>query len=104
MAKNMNKLLQEAQKMQAKIGTLQKELESRELKVSSGGGAIEILITGKQEILEVSIKSECIDPSDPEMLEELVKTAFNQATRESKDMVSAAMSKVTGGLQIPGLF
>lgn len=104
MAKNMNNLLKQAQQMQQKITTLQKELESRELDISSGGGMIKIKVNGKQEILEMSIDKECVDPNDVGMLEELVKTAVNQAVRESQDMVSNAMSKVTGGINIPGMF
>lgn len=104
MAKNMNNLLKQAQQMQLKVTALQKELESRELEVSSGGGAIKITINGKQEILNFKIDPECVDPSDVEMLEEMIKTGVNQATKESQDMVSNAMSKVTGGLNIPGLF
>ena len=90
--------------MQQKVTALQRELEERELDVSSGGGAVQIKVNGKQEILEIKINKECIDPNDPEMLEELIKTAVNQAVKESQDMVSSAMSKVTGGLNIPGLF
>lgn len=104
MAKNMNNLLRQAQQMQTKLSTLQKELDARELDISSGGGMIKIKINGKQEILEMTINRECVDPSDIEMLEELVKTAVNQAIKESQDMVSGAMSKVTGGINIPGLF
>lgn len=104
MSKNMNNLLRQAQQMQQKMSTLQKELESRELDVSSGGGMIKIKINGKQEILEIKIDKECVDPNDVATLEELVLTAVNQATKESQDMVSNAMSKVTGGLSIPGMF
>lgn len=104
MSKNMNHLMKQAQQMQQKMSTLQKELETRELETSSGGGMIKIKINGKQEILEFSIDKECVDPSDVESLEELVKTAVNQAVRESQDMVSNAMSKITGGMNIPGLF
>ena len=104
MTKNMNNLLKQAQQMQLKVTALQKELESRELEVSSGGGAIKITINGKQEIVNFKIDPECVDPSDVEMLEEMIKTGVNQATKESQDMVSNAMSKVTGGLNIPGLF
>ncbi len=104
MAKNMNNLLKQAQQMQQKITTLQKELEARELDISSGGGMIKIKVNGKQEILEITIDKECVDPTDVGMLEELVKTAVNQAVRESQDMVSSAMSKVTGGINIPGMF
>lgn len=104
MSKNINGLMKQAQMMQQKIATLQKELENRELEVSSGGGAIKIKINGKQELLDIKIAKEAVDPSDIETLEDLVKTAVNQAVKESQDMVSKAMSKVTGGLNIPGLF
>lgn len=100
----MNQFLKQAQQMQAKMTALQSELEKRELDVSSGGGMIKIKINGKQEILDFKINPECIDPSDVETLEVLIKTAVNQANKESQDMVSNAMSKLTGGLKIPGLF
>ena len=101
---NMNQLMKQAQQMQQKIAVLQKELDARELETSAGGGMIKIKINGKQEVLEVKINRECVDPSDVEMLEELVKTAVNQATKESQEMVSTAMGKITGGMNIPGLF
>ncbi len=104
MAKNMNNLLKQAQQMQQKMATLQKELEAREIETSSGGGMIKIKINGKQEIIDFKINPECVDPEDVDMLEELVKTAVNQAVNESQEMVSNAMSKVTGGINIPGLF
>ncbi len=104
MAKGMNNLMRQAQMMQQKISLLQKELEARELDVSSGGGAVKIKITGKQEIVEIKLDKEAVDPNDIETLEELLTTAVNQAVKESQDMVSKAMSKVTGGMNIPGLF
>lgn len=102
--KNMNQLMKQAQQMQAKLTTLQKELADREVESSSGGGMVKVKVNGKQEILSLTISKECVDPGDVEMLEELVKTAVNQAIKTSQDMVSNAMSKVTGGLNIPGLF
>jgi len=104
MSKGMGNLLKQAQQMQSKISTLQKELEGRELDISAGGGMVKIKINGKQEIIAVSINPECVDSSDIQTLEELVKTAVNQAVKESQEMVSSAMSKVTGGIHIPGLF
>ncbi|OFZ21813.1 MAG: nucleoid-associated protein, YbaB/EbfC family [Bdellovibrionales bacterium RIFOXYA1_FULL_36_14] len=104
MSKNMNQIMKQAQQMQTKISMLQKELETRELETSSGGGMIKIKINGKQQILNFSINGECVDPHDISSLEELIKTAVNQAISESKEMVSSAMGKVTGGLNIPGLF
>lgn len=102
--KGLNGLMKQAQQMQQKMATLQKELETRELETSSGGGMIKIKITGKQQILSISINKECVDPNDVASLEELVQTAVNQAVKESQDMVSGAMSKITGGINIPGMF
>ena len=100
----MNNLMKQAQQMQAKMTTLQKELDSREVESSSGGGMVKVKVNGKQEILSISINKECVDPNDVEMLEELVMTAINQAVNDSKEMVSSAMGKITGGINIPGLF
>jgi len=102
--KGMQNLMKQAQQMQQKMATLQKELETREIETSSGGGMIKIKITGKQQIVSLSINKECIDPNDVAGLEDLVKTAVNQAIKESQDMVSGAMSKITGGINIPGMF
>lgn len=100
----MKNLLKQAQQMQAKLSTLQAELATREVEGVAGGGMVKVLVNGKQELLKVTINKECVDPDDVEMLEELVKTAMNQALKSSQDMVSAAMSKITGGVNIPGLF
>ena len=102
--KGMQNLMKQAQQMQQKMATLQKELESREIETSSGGGMIKIKITGKQQITAITINKECVDPNDVASLEDLVKTAVNQAIKESQDMVSGAMSKITGGINIPGMF
>lgn len=104
MGKNMGNLLKQAQQMQQKISTLQKELEARELETSTGGGMLKIKINGKQEIIDITLSKEALEDNDVEMLQELLKTGVNQAVKESQDMVSSAMSKVTGGINIPGLF
>lgn len=101
---NMNQMLKQAQQMQLKLASLQKELDSREFEATSGGGMVKAVVNGKQELVKISISKECVDPNDVEMLEELVKTALNQALKTSQDTVSNAMSKITGGLSIPGLF
>jgi DNA-binding YbaB/EbfC family protein len=100
----MNQMMKQAQQMQAKMGSLQKELETREFEASSGGGMVKVKVNGKQELLDIEINKECVDPNDVDMLQELVKTALNQALTESQESVSKAMNKVTGGLSIPGLF
>lgn len=102
--KNMGQWIKQAQQMQSKITTLKNELATREIETSSGGGMIKIKMNGNQEITEIKIARECVDPDDVAMLEDLVKAAVNQAVKESNDMVSSAMSKVTGGIKIPGLF
>lgn len=101
---NMNQMLKQAQQMQAKMATLQKELEGREFESASGGGMVKVKVNGKQELIDIIIDKECVDPNDVEMLQDLVKTALNQALTESQESVNKAMSKVTGGLSIPGLF
>jgi DNA-binding YbaB/EbfC family protein len=101
---NMNNLIKKAQQMQAKLATLQNELAEREVEASAGGGMVKVKVNGKQQLLSVSINKECVDPNDVATLEELVFTAVNQAMKESQDMVQQAMSKVTGGMNIPGLF
>lgn len=101
---NMNNLMKQAQQMQAKLATLQNELNEREVEASAGGGMVKVKVNGKQQIMSVSINPECVDPSDVATLEELVLTAMNQGIKESQDMVQQAMSKITGGMNIPGMF
>jgi DNA-binding YbaB/EbfC family protein len=101
---NMNNLMKQAQQMQAKLAMLQNELAEREVEASAGGGMVKAKVNGKQQLLSISINKECVDPNDVATLEELVFTAVNQAMKQSQDMVQQAMSKVTGGMNIPGLF
>ena len=101
---NMNNLMKQAQQMQAKLAMLQNELAEREVEASAGGGMVTVKVNGKQQLLSISINKECVDPNDVATLEELVFTAVNQAMKESQDMVQQAMSKVTGGMNIPGMF
>ena len=104
MSKGLNNIMKQAQQMQSKLATLQKELDARVTEISSGGGMVKIKINGKHEIVEFKLSPECVDPGDIATLEDLIKTAVNQAIKESQTMVSSAMSKVTGGISIPGLF
>lgn len=96
--------MKQAQQMQAKLAMLQNELAEREVEASAGGGMVKVKVNGKQQLLSISIDKECVDPNDVATLEELVFTAVNQAMKQSQDMVQQAMSKVTGGMNIPGLF
>ena len=101
---NMNNVMKQAQQMQAKLAMLQNELADREVESSAGGGMVKVKVNGKQQLLSISINKECVDPNDVATLEELVFTAVNQAMKDSQDMVQKAMSAVTGGMNIPGMF
>lgn len=101
---NMNNLMKQAQQMQAKMAMLQNELADREVEASSGGGMVKVKVNGKQQLLSITINKECVDPNDVASLEELVFTAVNQAMKQSQEMVQQAMSKITGGMNIPGMF
>ena len=99
---NMNQILKQAQKMQDNMQKMQQELEAKEFEVSVGGGAVTVKVNGKKEVLDVTMKPEVVD--DIEMLQDLVISAVNEALRKVDDAQSSQMSKMTGGMNIPGLF
>lgn len=102
---NMNNLMKQVQKMQKQMEDAQQQLESKELEVTSGGGAVKILITGKKEVKKIQISPDVVDPEDIEMLEDLILTAINEAIRQADESSTAEMSKITGGMNLPnGLF
>ena len=101
---NIQNMMKQAQQMQAKMASLQNELAEREVEASAGGGAVKVKVNGKQELLSIKIAVEAVDPNDVETLETLVQTAVNQAMKQSQEMVTSAMSKITGGLNLPGMF
>ncbi len=101
---NMNNMLKQAQKMQKQMQELQAEVEEREVEASAGGGAVVVKMTGKKEIIKIDIQPEVVDPEDIDMLEDLVMAAVNEAIRTAEEMVAKEMSKVTGNMNIPGLF
>lgn len=103
-ANNMNNMIKKAQKMQEEMTKVQDELNEKEYTTTSGGGAVSVVITGKKEIKALTIKPEVVDPEDIEMLQDLVISAVNEAIRMVEEVTSAEMEKVTGGLNIPGLF
>lgn len=102
-AGNMNQMMKQAKKMQEQIEKAQGELQEKVTESSAGGGVVTVKINGKQELVEIKIKPEAVDPDDVEMLEDLVMAAVNEGIRKSQEMVSSEMSKITGGFNIPGL-
>ena len=95
---NMNNLMKQAQKMQRQMEESQKELESKEYTAAAGGGAVEVTVSGKKEVLKVKLAEEVVDPDDIEMLEDLIVAAANQALRQVEEANAAAMAKMTGGM------
>ncbi len=95
---NMNNLMKQAQRMQKQMEENQRALEEKEFTAAAGGGAVEVTISGKREVLKVSLKEEVVDPDDIEMLEDLIVAATNEALRKVEEESGAAMAKLTGGL------
>ncbi len=100
----MNNLVRQAQQMQSKIGKVQEEIGKKTIEASTGGGVVTAKVNGKQELLEVKIDPDVLDPEDVEMLEEMVVGAVNQAMEAAGEMMNSEIEKITGGLNIPGLF
>ena len=96
-------IVKQAQKIQERIAEVQKELANKQVEASSGGGMVTVIANGRQEILSVKIDPSVINLQDVDMLEDLVIAAVNEALRKSQELVSEEMSKVTGGIKIPGL-
>lgn len=103
-AQNMNQMIKQAQKMQDQITELQESIEEREFSATAGGGAVEVIITGKKTIKSLNIKPEVVDPEDIDMLQDLIISAVNEAVNNVETTTESEMSKITGGVSIPGLF
>jgi hypothetical protein len=101
--KNMGKMMKQAQQLQNKMAKLQEEMADKTVETSAGGGMVKVVANGRQEIVAISIEKEVVDPEDVEMLQDLIVAAVNDALSQSQQMVSEEMSKLTGGMNIPGL-
>jgi DNA-binding YbaB/EbfC family protein len=97
------RMLQQAQELQARLAKAQKELAEATVEATAGGGAVTVTITGQQQFKSIKIAPEAINPDDVEMLQDLVLAAVNEAIAKSQELAAERMSKVTGGLKIPGL-
>lgn len=101
--KNLGNMMKQAQKLQSKMLEMQEELGNRTVTVQVGGGMVEVVANGRQEVLSLRIDPEVVTPDDTEMLQDLVLAAVNDALNRSREMVSEEMAKLTGGMKIPGL-
>lgn len=101
---NMNSVIKQAQKMQEEMEKVQSELEEKTVEAAAGGGAVKAVVSGKKQIVSLTIDPEAVDPEDVETLQDMITLAVNDAISKADEMMAEGMSAVTGGLNIPGLF
>ncbi|MBE6680426.1 MAG: YbaB/EbfC family nucleoid-associated protein [Ruminococcaceae bacterium] len=101
---NMSNMMKQVQKMQEDMAALQEELESKEYEVSAGGGMVTVKINGKREVLAIDIKPEIVDPDDIETLSDVITAAVNEAIKKVDSTSETEMAKITGGINMPGMF
>ncbi|MBE6699604.1 MAG: YbaB/EbfC family nucleoid-associated protein [Ruminococcaceae bacterium] len=101
---NMQAMLRQAQKMQEDMAAKQEELDAREYDISAGGGVVNVKINGKKEILAIDLKPEIVDPDDIETLSDILVAAVNEAIKRVEDTNSEELGKITGPMNMPGLF
>ena len=101
---NMNNMMRQAQKMQQDMLRAQAELEAKEYEAQSGGGAVRATVNGSHQLLSLTIQPDAVDPEDVEMLQDLIIAAVNEAMHTADDTAANEMKKLTGGMNIPGLF
>jgi nucleoid-associated protein EbfC len=101
--KNMGNMMKQAQQLQAKMVKMQEEAATETVEATAGGGMVKVVANGRQQIVSLQIEKEVVDPDDVEMLRDLIVAAVNDALNKSQEMVAQKMSKLTGGLNIPGL-
>ena len=103
-AQNMQSMIKQAQKMQNEITSLQEDIEGREFSATTGGGVVEITMTGRKEVKALTIKPEVVDPEDVETLQDLIISAVNECVKQIEETSEKEMGAITGGVSFPGLF
>ena len=104
MKKNsMGGLLKQAQKLQNQMTEMQEELAKKTVEASAGGGMVKVVVSGKQELLSITLEKEVVDPAEVDMLQVMIRAAVNEGLSKSQEMVQSEMTKLTGGLALPGL-
>ena len=101
---NMQAMIRQAQKMQEDMAAKQEELDAREYEIKAGGGVVTVKINGKKEILSIDIAPELVDPDDIETLQDILVAGVNEAIKRVEETNAAEMEKVTGPMNMPGLF
>jgi DNA-binding YbaB/EbfC family protein len=102
---NMNQLLKQAQQMQAEMAKAQEELKNEIVEASAGGGTVKVTMTGDLQLREITIAPEAIDPEEPELLQDMVTAAVNEALRSAQELASSRLGGIAGlgGGGVPGL-
>ncbi|MBN1984289.1 MAG: YbaB/EbfC family nucleoid-associated protein [Chitinivibrionales bacterium] len=103
MSKNLNKMIKQAQKMQAQLLKAQEDLNKQEFEGTAGGGMVKIVLNGQNDLMSVKLNSEVVDPDDVEMLEDLITAAYKNAQERVKEHSNSTLGSITSGMQIPGL-
>lgn len=101
---NMNSVIKQAQKMQEEMERVQKETEEEQVEATAGGGAVKVVVSGKKELVSLSIDPDAVDPDDVETLEDMILAAVNEGIKKADDIMAERMGAITGGISIPGLF
>jgi hypothetical protein len=99
----MQELFKQAQQMQKKLAEMQEQMANETVQASAGGGMVQVTVSGSLEVQDIQIDPSVIDPQDPSMLQDLVLAACNEALKRAKEMKQNEMSKLTGGMNIPGM-
>jgi DNA-binding YbaB/EbfC family protein len=103
MSKNLNKLLKQAQKVQAQVMKAQEEMQKQEFEGTAGGGMVKVVLSGANELVSIKINPEVVDPDEVEMLEDLIVAAHSNAQEKIREASNSTMGSITSGLNIPGL-
>jgi DNA-binding YbaB/EbfC family protein len=102
--KDLTGMMKQAQKLQAKMMAMQEEVGNRTVSAQAGGGMVEAVVNGRQELVSLRIDPEVVVAEDVEMLQDLIQAAINEALNRSRELMAAEMAKLTGGMKLPGLF
>jgi DNA-binding YbaB/EbfC family protein len=100
----MGNLMKQAQQLQEQMRRMQEELEQRTVEASAGGGMVKVVVNGKKELIDITIDPAAVDPEDVDMLQDLVLAAVNEGIHQADEMYREEMGRLTGGLNIPGMF
>ena len=101
---DMKQMVKQAQQFQQRLTEKQGELAGKQVSATVGGGMVSATVNGRHELVNLTIDKEVVDQADPQMLQDLVVSAVNEAMRKAQAMIDAEMAKLTGGIKIPGMF